>query len=99
MSYIRRPIIVEAFQMTRERRGDNSEWPQWLHVAWNKSKWETGYLGPVDYPNSDGTDMLKIKTPEGDVIVEWDDFIVKGIKGELRPLNPNIFNAQYDLLK
>jgi len=40
----KKPVIVEAFQMTRERRLDNSEWPTWLHKAWQKSITEVGAL-------------------------------------------------------
>ena len=35
--YRKRPVVIEAFQMTKERRWDNSEWPNWLHEAWNAS--------------------------------------------------------------
>ena len=29
----KKPVVVEAFQMTRERRLDKSEWPDWLKRA------------------------------------------------------------------
>ena len=35
MKYRKKPIVIEAFQMTKERRQDNSEWPSWLNEAWN----------------------------------------------------------------
>ena len=31
-----------AFQMTQYRRKDNSDWPNWLNVAWNKEPHEIG---------------------------------------------------------
>ena len=27
MKYRKKPVVIEAFQMTKERRWDNSEWP------------------------------------------------------------------------
>lgn len=30
--YRKKPVIVEAFQMTRERREDNRDWPEWLNA-------------------------------------------------------------------
>ena len=35
---------VQAFQMTQERIWDNSEWPQWLHTAWNMYAFEQGAM-------------------------------------------------------
>jgi len=76
MKYRKKPIIIEAFQMTKARRESNFDWPQWLHEAWNKDKTEPGALFPSDFPHSDGTDKLMIRTLEGDLLVEWDAFII-----------------------
>ncbi len=35
MKVRKKPVVVEAFQMTKKHRWDNSEWPEWLHRAWN----------------------------------------------------------------
>lgn len=52
MKFRKRPVVIEAFQMTKERRWDNSEWPTWLHEAWR------GELGAVNSiwaePNDSG---------------------------------------------
>jgi len=32
--YRKKPVVIEAFQMTKERSWDNSEWPNWLNMAW-----------------------------------------------------------------
>ena len=96
MSYYRKkPVVIEAFQMTRERRATNQEWPSWLHEAWNKEETAAGAL------IIDGTDpsreRLRIVTLEGVHDVTWGDFIIKGVKGELYPCKPDIFAATYDL--
>ena len=98
MKYRKKSLTVEAFQMTKERRSDNSEWPNWLHKAWNKKYSEKGSLRPVDYPVSNGKDALEILTLEGVYTVGWNDYIIQGIKGELYPCKPDIFEATYEPL-
>ena len=93
-TYKKRPIIIEAFQMTEKQRMQNSEWPEWLHKAWNKKPYETGSVYPTDYPK--GNDKLKINTLEGPLLIEWNDYIIQGIKGELYPCKPDIFEASYE---
>ena len=96
MKYRKKPIIVEAFQMTKERRQDNSEWPAWLHEAWQKEYPSEGALWPKDYPTSDGKDRLCVGTKEGVYLVSWNDWIIQGIQGELYPCKPDIFKETYE---
>lgn len=92
----KKTVIVEAFQMTKERRQDNKDWPSWLHMAWNESPAIPGALFPDKWPNSDGTDKLKIRTLEGILCVEFDDYIIKGVEGEIYPCKPDIFEKTYE---
>lgn len=94
--YRKKPVVIDAFQMTKERRQDNFEWPQWLHEAWQKSFHDEGSVSCVDYPNSDGTDMLQIRTLEGVHLVGWGDFIIRGVNGELYLCKEDIFAATYE---
>ena len=96
MYYRKKPVVIEAFQMTKERREDNSEWPVWLHEAWNKPHSALGALYPEDYPNSTGSDRLRIQTLEGNQLVSWDDYIIKGVHGEIYPCKPDIFEKTYE---
>ena len=96
MKYRKKPVVIEAFQMTQERRMDNSEWPNWLNAAWQKDFDEQGALSCADYPNSDGSDQLVIRTLEGMMYVGWGDWIIQGVKGELYPCKPDIFAATYE---
>lgn len=96
MKYRKKPIIIEAFQMTKERRLSNADWPTWLHEAWQKNFHDVGQVSSVDYPNSDGTDMLNVRTLEGVMTVSWNDWIIRGVSGELYPCKPDIFEATYD---
>ena len=93
MKYRKKPVVVEAFQMTKERRWDNSEWPQWLHEAWNLSLTKVNALFCVM-----GGEALYIQTLEGVHEITFDDFIIQGIQGELYPCKPNIFEASYEVV-
>lgn len=95
--YRKKPVVIEAFQMTRERRRDNRDWPAWLNEAWGKSFDEIGAVSCEDYPNSVSlTDRLVIRTLEGVMTVGWDDWIIRGVKGELYACKPDIFAATYE---
>lgn len=82
--------------MTKERRCSNENWPTWLDQAWNLEHGEVGCVQCIDFPNSDGTDKLEIVTLEGVMLVEWGDYIIRGVKGELYPCKPDIFEATYE---
>jgi len=99
-----KPVVKEAFQMTRERRWDNSEWPEWLNKAWNLDRHKLGSLHPT-YPGNedprvrDPENTLSIMTLEGNHLVSWDDWIIQGLAGELYPCKPDIFAATYELVE
>ena len=92
----KKPVVIEAFQITEETRRDNSEWPEWLHKAWQKDFGAIGMVGCQNYPNSDGTDHLIIMTLEGIMCVGWNDYIIQGVQGELYPCKPDIFAETYE---
>lgn len=95
MKYRKKPVVIEAFQMTKERRMDNSEWPGWLNQAWNKPEGEKGALFRKDM-EAELPDALCIQTLEGTHLVEWGDWIIQGVKGELCPCKPDIFQMTYE---
>lgn len=84
---------VEAFQMTEKRRWDNSDWPEWLNKAWNKEPGEGSVW--IDPDDSD-RHKLVCGTLEGVLRIDWNDWIVKGIKGEFYPCKPEIFEQTYE---
>jgi hypothetical protein len=95
MKYRKKPIVIEAFQMTLDRRMDNGEWPIWLHIAWNMTSGEPGSLfrQNMDAPLPD---LLCIQTLEGVHVISWGDYIIRGVKGELYPCKPDIFHMTYE---
>ena len=42
------------------------------------------------------TDVLRISTLEGVMTVSLWDYVIKGIKGEIYPCKPDIFEATYE---
>lgn len=92
----KKPVVIEAFQMTKDRRASNEDWPNWMHKAWNQNYGTPGAVSCEEWPNSDGTDRLQITTLEGVMRVEWGDWIIRGVQGELYPCKPDIFAATYE---
>ncbi len=95
--YRKKPVVVEAFQMTMERRIDNSEWPAWLHMAWQLPADEPGALfccRDCDEPGKKCTPLF-IRAEGGSYKIEWDDWLVRG-SASLSILKPDIFEATYE---
>jgi hypothetical protein len=99
MKYRKKPIVVDAFQMTLDRRWDNSEWPPWLHEAWHDLPGE-GRIWPDGHepitPGRDSPASLCCGTLEGVYLISWGDWIIRGVAGELYPCKPDIFEATYE---
>ena len=48
-------------------------------------------------PSADGERLHHyIRTLEGDMELSWNDYIIKGVKGEFYPCKPDIFELTYD---
>ena len=88
----KKPVVIEAFQMTKERRESNADWPDWLHEAWQTDRDEPGALYAADLV----TRTVSIHTLEGEHLVNWGDWIIKGVKGELYPCKDDIFKLTYE---
>ena len=100
MKYRKKPIVIEAFQLTKATRESNADWPRWMHDAWQQDRGTPNSLWPTTEDFSLGT--LSITTLEGnhrpdDPVVEFNDWIIRGIQGELYPCKPDIFEATYEL--
>ncbi len=85
--YRKKPVVIEAFKWTGcEHQEDD---PLWIIQAidergvWFKS---TGVGDPC----------MMIKTLEGDHRANVGDYIIQGVKGEIYPCKPDIFEATYE---
>jgi hypothetical protein len=82
--YRKKPIVIEAFVWTGGP--DQTEDPEWIVEAM-----KNGCAG-ID---RDG-ESFWIKTIEGRMTAFPGDYIIRGIKGEIYPCKPDIFEATYE---
>ena len=94
-TYRKKPVVIEAFQMTLDRRWDNSDWPNWLNEAWQMDGGEGSLFISLDH-NPDKS-KLCIGTLEGVHNVTWDDWIIRGVQGEIYACKPDIFEQTYEV--
>ncbi len=80
----KKPVVIEAHQWNPEERPTMI--PTWL--------WERLSMDPDRFNQATGA--VVISTLEGEMTAQPGDWIVKGIKGELYPVKPDIFEALYD---
>lgn len=88
-TYRRKLVEVQAFQMTKERRLSNKDWPNWLNEAWN-----SGSVYPA-VPNS-RNGILSISTLAGSMLIAFDDYIVRRPDGTLYSHSPEVFGELYE---
>ncbi len=93
MKFRKKPVVIEAFQMTLLTRWDNSEWPQWMHEAWNREPGENAIWIDPDDPRRE---RLLCGTLEGVHAITWKDWIIQGVKGEIYPCKLDIFAETYE---
>ncbi len=53
------------------------------------------FLPRYDHITDEG---ILIETLEGTMLAGWGDYVIQGIKGEIYPCKPDIFEASYDLV-
>jgi hypothetical protein len=93
--YRKKPVVIEAIQNT----GGNSN--EVLAFCFADERWKEGidseYVnGPgIGYTPPLGT--FDIPTLEGTMTAQVGDWIIRGVKGELYPCKPDIFEATYEL--
>lgn len=83
--YRKKSIIVDAFLWT----GDwtQKEDPEWIIEAIKQKK--------VGFTSTPPRDML-IQTLEGTMRAKSGDYIIRGVKGEIYPCKPDIFEMTYE---
>lgn len=86
----KKPIEISAIQYVGETIFMLSPKgvPDWIQGAFENG---TLYL-------TNGTDPLRIKTLEGQLTVSPNDWIIRGISGEIYPCKSDIFEKTYDLI-
>lgn len=82
--YRRKPQLIEAFQWTGDEQQEGE--PEWIVKAIEE--------GTVVF--NEVTRNLNINTLEGMMTAQQNDYIICGIKGEIYPCKPDIFEDTYE---
>lgn len=80
----KKPVEIEAYQL--DGRITNQP-PFWLWQAINR--------GEVTHPAGEPLSCV-IRTLEGEMTAHEGDWIIQGVKGEIYPCKPDIFEATYE---
>ena len=80
--YVKKPVEIDAIQWD----GENIEAI-------------SAFISDNDVFHIDvQSEIICIKTLEGDIFARKGDWVIRGIKGEFYPCKPDIFEATYDLV-
>ncbi|HEI8439813.1 TPA: hypothetical protein SLF30_000473 [Acinetobacter baumannii] len=90
--YMKKPVVIEAFQLGVNWPQDNCN--EWFHEAVTNGIIVTHNMGKFRNPTLET--YIEIKTLEGLMRGEIGDFIIKGVKGEIYPCKPDIFEMTYE---
>src|SRR4051794_35474892 len=83
----KKPVVIEAVQWSGNSIGNPV--PNWISDALQKAPHMVGGIIRVG-------EEVHIFTLEGTMIASPGDWIIRGVKGELYPCKPDIFEATYE---
>ena len=90
--YRKRPVVIEAVAAREVVRCASKDWaglPKWIVDAYEG---RNGAVRSVVFV----PDGVRITTLEGTMKADLDDWIIRGVQGELYPCKPDIFEATYE---
>lgn len=85
--YRKKPVIIEAVQL---------RWDTWSEMCEFAGVGELEDRKPQGAMRPENAIGLDIPTLEGLMHADENDWIIKGVKGELYPCKPDIFEATYE---
>lgn len=83
----KKPVVIEAIKCSEVQKNiykEPANLPQWIIDAYDS-------VVLVVFPSG-----VVIKTPEGDMSASTNDWIIRGVNGELYPCKPDIFEKTYE---
>lgn len=89
MKFRKKPVVIEAVQY-----GRRFDWPDWFHDAVTLNK--VIVYGTGKFANSEEPCYCLIHTLEGTHRCDEYDWVIRGVKGELYPCKPDIFQLTYE---
>lgn len=85
MKYRKKPVVIEAIQYNGKNAQDV--------INFAKS---SGRKVSMDRDSSRKIDFLEVETLEGFMYADKGDWIIRGVKGEVYPCKPVIFEMTYE---
>ena len=86
MKYRKKPVVIEAFMFGLE-----------VPPKWFEESQAVSYGPGINQTNGDGMpEDAFIETLEGKLRVQHYDWVIRGVKGELYPCKPDIFEMTYE---
>jgi len=87
MKYRKKPVVIEAVQITEDMLKFKETWPEWFVDA----------VFEKEITIHSPTSHVGVETLSGIVAAGPGDWIIKGgVKGEFYPCKPDIFEATYE---
>jgi|CXWL01.1.fsa_nt_gi hypothetical protein len=94
----KKPIEIEAFQF--REHASIADWPTWAQAVLLHNVDGMVVTRHVEVPKDRRIvhhgDHLQIPTLEGVMRANDGDYVIQGVKGEIYPCKPEIFEASYD---
>ena len=87
-NYRKKPVVIEAFKWTGDI--NQTEDPVWICEEIMKG---AVWLG------AGADNRMFIRTLEGTMRADVGDYIIRGVKGEIYPCKPDIFEMTYELVE
>lgn len=96
MRYKKKPVVIEAFQYDGDLKGTDGNYyvPDWAVDAF-----ETNVIHLGNESKGEDSTELYIETLEGTHHVSVNDYVIKGVNGELYPCKPDIFEKTYEAVE
>ena len=83
----KKPVVIEAWKVSELIRHAGGTWQDIPETI--KALYETG--GIIFAPK-----YVSVKTLEGNMRGDFDDWIIRGVNGEFYPCKPDIFEKSYE---
>lgn len=85
MRFRKKPVVIEAYQYTQQRHGNGR--PDWFQDRVTSNTIVTH------------EDHFIVRTLEGEMRGDLNDWCILGVKGEVYPCKPDIFAATYEAVE
>lgn len=92
MKYRKKPVVIEAWKMERDRESIANMIELVSGVDMSTSI--IGRNACIEEAKREGG--VRIETLEGTMLARFGDYVIQGISGEFYPCKPDIFEQTYD---